>query len=278
MIILRSPENQLDQGTIIYGIRSDKYPNLRCYGVIITASCDIAQQKVSKLYYLLAIDAKEWFCSKFAYPQVYCSKIEGLQKKFYATAEKYNLNADSLLCFSKEEVTHIIDEEISRKEQREKILSQYNDLLLYSDPNISDEQIKKAIKSDSNPVVEFLSRVGRGEVLHYYYLPQTAYQKNEVRHKGLIVDLQEIGHVTLSDALKIQTTGIDYLALPEDPLLRERLKSNFWLESEDDFIAIEGNIESPWREHLMQRFSHGFIRIGLDGATKTDYENLICDI
>lgn len=82
MIILRSPENQLDQGTIIYGIRSDKYPNLRCYGVIITASCDIAQQKVSKLYYLLAIDAKEWFCSKFAYPQVYCSKIEGLQKSF----------------------------------------------------------------------------------------------------------------------------------------------------------------------------------------------------
>lgn len=60
---MRLPENLLDQGTIIYGIRSDKYPNLRCYGIIITASCDIAQQKVSKLYYLLAIDATEWFCS-----------------------------------------------------------------------------------------------------------------------------------------------------------------------------------------------------------------------
>lgn len=219
-----------------------------------------------------------WFCSKFAYPQVYCSKIKGLQNKFCATAKKHDLNSDSLLRFSKEEVTYIISEEISRKEQREKILSQYNELLLYSAPNMSDEQIKKAIKSDTNPVVEFLSRVGRGEILHYYYLPQTAYRKNEVRHKGLIVDLQEIGHVTLSDALRIQTIGIDYLTLPEDPLLTEHLKSDFWLESEDDFVAIEGNIESPWREHLMQRFSHGFIRIGLDGATKEDYENLICDI
>ena len=278
MINLRSPGNQLDQGTIIYGIRSDKYPNLHCYGIIITASCDIAQQKVSKLYYLLAINAKEWFCSKFAYPQVYSSKIKGLREKFYSSAKKYNLDPDSLLCFSKEEVVYITNEEISRKEQREKLLSQYNALVLYSTPDISEGRIKEAIKSDTSPVVEFLSRVGKGEILHYYYLPEAAYQKNEVRHRGLIVDLQEIGYVTLSDALKIQTDGIDYLTLPEDHLLSERLKHNFWLESEDDFVAIEGNIESPWREHLMQRFSHGFIRIGLDGATKTDYENLICDI
>lgn len=267
-------ENQLDQGTIIYGIRSDKYENLHCYGIIITASCDIAQQKVSKLYYLLAIDAREWFCSKFAYFQVYYSKIEGIREKFFSNAEKYNLDPKSLLCFSKDEVKQIIDEEISRKEQRSKLLTLYNDLLLYSASDISENQIKEAIKSDASPVVKFLSRVSKGEVLHYYYLPEASYHKNEVRHNGLIVDLQEIGYVSLSDALKIQTDGIDYLALPEDPLLKKQFKHDFWLETEKDFVAIEGKIESPWREHLMQRFSHGFIRIGLDGATEADYEIL----
>ena len=31
-----------DQGTIVYGIKSLKYPDSVCYGIIITASCDIA--------------------------------------------------------------------------------------------------------------------------------------------------------------------------------------------------------------------------------------------
>ena len=37
---------------------------------------------------------------------------------------------------------------------------------------------------------------------------------------------------------------------------------------------FESQIQSPWREHLMQRFSHAFVRIGLDGAEKKDYEVL----
>lgn len=45
-------ENSLDQGTIIYGIRSDKYPAFPCYGIIITARCDIAQDTFVKDGYL----------------------------------------------------------------------------------------------------------------------------------------------------------------------------------------------------------------------------------
>ena len=42
-----------------------------------------------------------------------------------------------------------------------------------------------------------------------------------------------------------------------------------------DFVDFEGTIQSPWCEHLMQRFSHAFIRIGLSDPTKRDFEDVI---
>ena len=45
-----------------------------------------------------------------------------------------------------------------------------------------------------------------------------------------------------------------------------------------DFVGIEGKISSPWREHLIQRFSHSFARIGLDGATSVDHAKLASSI
>ena len=38
------------QGTTIYGLRSQYYEGICCYGVIITARCDIAQEKVKALH------------------------------------------------------------------------------------------------------------------------------------------------------------------------------------------------------------------------------------
>ena len=54
-----------------------------------------------------------------------------------------------------------------------------------------------------------------------------------------------------------------------------RLRRSFWLESESDFVGVEGTIQSPWREHLMQRFSNVFIRIGLDNPSESDFKDLI---
>lgn len=41
--------DELDQGSVLYGLRSDRYPGIPCYGIVITASCDIANSKVSKI-------------------------------------------------------------------------------------------------------------------------------------------------------------------------------------------------------------------------------------
>ena len=94
----------LDQGTVLFGLRSEKYPNSRCFGIIIKASCDIANCKVSKLYYLQAFSVKDWFCTEFAYSQVYGQKIRSSLDLFESVAAKHSLDATSLQLFSREDV------------------------------------------------------------------------------------------------------------------------------------------------------------------------------
>lgn len=72
--------DELDQGSVLYGLRSDRYPGIPCYGIVITASCDIANSKVSKIYCLIGVDAKQWFCTEYGYRQAYSQKSHLLSR------------------------------------------------------------------------------------------------------------------------------------------------------------------------------------------------------
>lgn len=41
-----SMRNEVTQGSIISNIRSQKYLKVSCFGIVISARCDIAQNKV----------------------------------------------------------------------------------------------------------------------------------------------------------------------------------------------------------------------------------------
>lgn len=72
--------DELDQGSVLYGLRSDRYPGIPCYGIVITASCDIANSKVSKIYCLIGVDAKQWFCTEYGFRQAYSQKSHLLSR------------------------------------------------------------------------------------------------------------------------------------------------------------------------------------------------------
>lgn len=138
--------------------------------------------------------------------------------------------------------------------------------------NFSDRKV--LIRQKNVPVTEFLEKLSKGSINHYFFVPQDAYLGNNIRNNGLMVDLQEIGIMTLNDANLLYTPGIDYRILPDRKCEKERLIRTYWLEGEGDFVEIEGHIRSPWCELLMQRFSNDFLRIGVDGATKKDHKEL----
>lgn len=265
-----------DQGTILYGIRSERYPGVNCYAVIISASCDIANQKVEKIYYLVGVKAQEWFSTKYAYTQVYNEKLKSLFKKFNDDFKKHSLNAELIQQFSADEVKLIIEQQNVDIKIKKQLLEIYNEYSVFCKPDMENIDRLQAIRKDLKPIKNFLKDVTRGRLFHYYYLPEDSYLKNGKKDCGLIIDLQEIDSIPLEDISKIKSPGIDELILSTyEGEERLRLEKKYFLESNDDFVAIEGTIVPPCREHLMQRFSQDFIRIGIDGATEDDFERLI---
>lgn len=271
--------DKLDQGTIINGIRTEKYPKIKAHGIVITASCDLANKKVNKLYYLLGIKAEDWVCSTQGFKLIYSEKKENKLNELKEMSKSLGLNVEALCGFSDDIAKKVIESEVEVKKQKNRLLKVFEEYRNLEKCMISSEQRKRTIHSDEDVAAKFLNKIGKGEIFHYYFLPQKAFTQNGKTDSGIIVDLQEICTLSLDDAYEIERFGIDNLYLDKfSEEKQERLKKIFWLDSSDDYVLIEGNISSPWREHLMQRFSHCFARIGLDGATKSDYEKIINNI
>lgn len=296
----------IDQGTVIYGIRSTKYPTIPCYGVIITARCDIAQRKVPKYYFLVAVDASDWFCTEHGYELVYSGTIKNLKNDINCKANELDLNGEVLISLDSHDLEAILSakreecagnrKNLQKVENLSSKIAEYN---IYSGKKMTDSKRSEAIYKHPQTAVKELEKIYKGEQSHYYFLPQHAYLKNSVFSTGLIVDLLEIGELSLKDAEKMKSPGIDYQILPKRPTPEEmieiinmgnqqqiegmfsdiqetiRLTSTYWLKDDSDFVGFEGTIQSPWCEHLMQRFSNAFIRIGIIDPTPEDYKTVI---
>ena len=296
----------IDQGTIIYGIRSSKYPTVRCYGVIITARCDIAQKKVPKYYLLVAVDASEWFCTEHGYEIVYSGVIKSIKKEIDSKANELDLCGDVLVSAGIQDLEAILSAKRAEYSGNRKQVQKVDNLAekiaeyrIFSVRGMDDSQRSAAVKRQPKPAIAELEKIYRGVQSHYYYLPQHAYLGNSVYNKGVIIDLLEIGELSLEDADRIKSPGIDYQILPKLPTPEEmlevlnggsaqemekmlsgiqeikRLTTAYWLNEDSDFVDFEGTIKSPWCEHLMQRFSNAFIRIGITDPTAEDFKAVI---
>ena len=272
----------LDQGTMLSNVRSSKYSGIRCFGVVITASCDIANtnensSKVSKLYYLVAVEVKKWLSVETGYNLVYKEKKNNLLQTVNSCAENCGLSASELLRMESTDADKVISGCEAESKKIKRLNESMQNYALFCREGMNDDDRKEAIKKDTDTAVKFLEKITKGETLHYYFLPEIAYKvEGGQKSSGLIVDLQEIESISIQDALRIPSPGIDRQLFSEYTEEEcKRYSDLFWLEQEDDYVDCDTIIQSPWREHLMQRFSHDFSRIGLDGPTKTDYKALV---
>lgn len=265
--------DNITQGTVIYGIRSEKYPEVACYAVVISARCDIANQKINKLYYLSAVNVRDWFFTENGFNTAYHDEISTIKSRFRDKAKRFELNVEVLLGLQYNQAISVLRSSIEDKKKRKQLMEDYEDIRSYINSGNSNER-RKLVKRNLAPVSRFLQAVSKGSIFHYFFIPQSAYLDNDIKSKGIMVDLQEIGILTLEDAVRIQSPGIDYRILPEEEDERGRLIRTYWLQDDGDFVAIEGTIKSPWCELLLQRFSNDFLRIGVDNPTKADYEEL----
>lgn len=266
----------LTQGTIITGVRSDKYSNIRCNGVVISARCDLANCKISKIYYLIAVPSDDWLLSDEGFNIVLSQRQNDLEDKLQTKLGGSGLDWSTLKSFSVEEFSTVIhDQEVGLKKDTDKVLEVFRTFKNYTSKYLELGDKKAILQNESKSVASSLLKIANGQMMHYIYVPENAYIKDGSIDRELIIDLQELEYISIRDAERLVNCEIDIQSKDLSEVDKQRYNNCFFLMDWPGYAMAEYDIASPWTEYIMQRFSNAFIRIGVDGPQKEDVQSMV---
>lgn len=263
----------MTQGTVINSIRSKKYSDCICFGIIISARCDIANDKVQKFFYLESVDLKSWIFSEVGYDFLIKEKIKSVEGNLQVLCTENGLDWDSLKKFSVEEFKQVISTEIQNNKLQNKVFQYFEQYTNYASRGLSLKDRKFILKKEKGNIIKLLLNISNGKDTHFIYIPSSAMQ-NQIKD-GLVVDLQEIDYLDANTVQDLCNCLID----EKNPEL-DNEKKNYY---DKRFVLSEGTgysmefceIESPWIEYLLQHFSNMFIRIGVENLNKSEITEIV---
>ena len=266
----------LTQGTVISSLRSKKYLQEICFGVIITARCDLANKKVRKVFYLEALPLEEWVLSQCGTNYVLIGKTKNIVEQIERILNNYDLDWGTIKTFSLEEFNTVVDSEITVRRDNIKIKELYNKYMEITKQYSNKIERKNVVRTYKNDVCNSISTIISGQNTHYLYIPPDGMSCGF--EKGLIVDLQEVDYLNFEEIEDLISYKIDI----QNSNLSDEKKTHY----DKKFYIYEGvgysmpvcNINSPWIEYLLQHFSNAFSRIGIDTPQKETVTQMIDEI
>lgn len=268
---------EFTQGTIISDIRSNKYCNIRCKGVVISARCDLAQNKINTFHYLSALSLEDWIYEEL-YFKIIDEKKRSVEGEIKRVAKDNELDYTVLCEGGYDRMERVFRKCLSAKRWDE-ILNKIQEMKKLDQYFLYDERkYKKEFLKQSNNYKLFKSKIRDvmlGNYPKFVFIPQSCYSTNQILNNGLVIDLQDIYQLNTEIAKRIAQNEIDGAKIKSEEK-RKEYNNYFFLNSDMDFVIIEGQIKSPWVEYVLQHFAHEFIRIGVENATQNEIEK-ICD-
>ncbi len=265
--------DKFTQGTTIEYVRSAKYPSIKCEGIVISARCDLAQEKISQFHCLSAMNIDKWIYEVLFENVIYERKnsISGNIKKY---CEQKNLDYGTLYGMAVDSVRQILMKSASQKEQKsiQKIIDEINNIEGLLKTKVEKKE-KKAFLFKNKKIVESkLKSLYNSSFPKFAFIPEKAYSTRKSNVKGLVVDLQDVIQLDMKVKEPMLAYEYDY-ALQKSQEMKEYINKYFFFESESDFVIADSVVTSPWIEYVLQMFANSFIRIGVDNALSYEIED-----
>lgn len=237
----------LTQGSIINNCLADNYnEKLDIYGLIITPRCDLAHEgKVNTIHYLPVVDFEDWlYCDGEEY--LFSKWQAKIRDKFYQMCNKNEIspNLQDVSLYEK-----IANKLITDSSKRDAFLKKADTLFNSSTRHKAfNDYVHK------NDVQRTLLNNLIGDSLPAYYLIE---DWDTARAKPKIVLLRELKRISYETGLKI-SVGMNASDMQRyyDDLKYTSISSGLY--------QICAEINSPYIEHIMQKFSYNFCRIGVE--------------
>lgn len=239
---------EVTQGSIINCCLASQYPDKHVYGIVITPRCDLAHEgKVDYVHYLPIVDFKDWYLIdglNYLYSKWYSKKKE----KFLSLCKCYSI-PNSIEGVDKYEKMASC---ITDKNQRDNYL---NVVKLYFEASSDSKEFLEYAKGNKakDMIIENLLR----DSLSAFYLIED-WEKDSHAYK--IILLRELRRISFDSAVLIgKGMNCSQINKKMDEL-------NF----DDETCFIQSQVTSPLVEHIMQRFSYNFCRVGVADRNKNE--------
>ena len=265
-------KERFTQGTIIENMRSGKYPGIRCKGIVISARCDLSQNKIKYFHCLMALSLKDWFF-EVLFNDILEEKKRELFGKIKRHAEENNLDFDSLISMGINKVEYILTQCAGNNKRISKDInswiSTWKTIEEFSGEKKGRDHKKAYLRNNADKLVKSkMQQLYNSAYPKFVFVPVKAYSCNSSSVEGLVIDLQDIKQIDMNVKNDILDYKYDFSTYQGDG--KEEINNLFFFENECDFVMADGIITSPWIEYILQLFAHSFIRIGVDNAL--DYE------
>lgn len=264
----------ITQGTVISGVRSEKYKGINCCAIVINARCDLAQGKANKIYYLIAMSLEEWVFSSIGFSTTFNSKINDIGKKIKQKIESEGLSWEDLQDFSPVDFNKVIESTSFKGKEKDSVKVEFLQFSHLRSDKLSIEEKREIMKNNKKLVNNFFAEMSNGKNSNYLILPSTAL-KEVVVDSSIIVDLKELDYLDLKqkDALLKYDIDNKNIRLSEDE--KNVFNEKYFVLDPPGYAMVVDEVDSPWIEYIVQHFANAFTRVGVDNLSKEQIEETI---
>lgn len=251
---------EFTQGTVFSCAYAENYMECAVFGLVITARCDVAQDKVPVFSYLPTVALDQWILNDGA--SILLDRIEADCVNSLKNLLKIANISDSLLKTHPPEAiyeAHFRQHENSKSrttqcEKFQSTIGLLNDVKSLQENKSDKKKLADTLRKNQNKVDALLKELSGHRLTGYYLLRQLeTYTETE---KDFVVLLREVHHIPATIAKKI-AKGLSELQKTKE----SNLCPKFY--HQNDIALPIAKLKSPWIEHLMQNFSLLFSRIGV---------------
>jgi hypothetical protein len=250
------------QGTIFSCAYSDAYKSTNVYGLIITARCDLAQTKATSISYLPIVSIDDWMLID-GYNIFLQRLISEYLGKLKSVLRDANLSTTLLETINLDDISKFLNQQTGKTSKA--LAKRFDDALhLYKQYNtLSAEtpklaQIKSVIKDNKKQAQLLIKELLDNKLADYHYIDRCQFDEECAGYVAIMREIHSIpqllfGHILL---------GLDKSQFNE--FVRNNGEYRYKMSFKFEDIALPlGTVKSPFIEHIMQRFTMLYARIGV---------------
>ncbi|UPU34780.1 hypothetical protein M1B72_15160 [Geomonas paludis] len=268
-VIVKPIWGKFRQGTIFNCVPVERTGEVsNAYGIVITAHCDLANEKVSCVTFLQVVTIEDWCSNELS--KILCKNLTNdVDNKIKKCIEDSGIDS-SILKY--ESLNNIIEKHYNPKLPDRKTEQTIEKISAEQDKMTRINEISNMASIDKLVVAElrtmnqkmfdkYIGDCMARKLSEYYYLPAIWAGKDE--GNGYVVLMRQIQSLpfALADAV---AGGLEYPKYKAMSAENESYRGKLMFQTEDDFAMPIGQLSSPNLEHLMQSFSNLYTRIGLE--------------